>query len=135
MVRKLAPRDAPLAIEARLSGRALTGVRALETSGRSFGEEALDDWAVMVLIGQRAAQNAGLSSADGVETGLTEKFKAAGKPICGFETAREQMMLFEKLDPPNKRNLLTRAAEDAAGGRTAMCGVQVGKGVEREKVG
>src|SRR3546814_18843786 len=44
MFRKLAPRDAPLAIEARLSGRALTGFRALETSGRSFGEEALDDW-------------------------------------------------------------------------------------------
>src|SRR3546814_9057199 len=38
--RKLAPRDAPLAIEARLSGKALTGFRALETSGRSFGEEA-----------------------------------------------------------------------------------------------
>src|SRR3546814_535447 len=115
IVRKLAPRDAPLAIEARLSGKALTGFRALETSGRSFGEEALDDWAVMVLIGQRVAQNAGLSSADGVETGLTEKFKAAGKPIGGFETAREQLMLFETLDPQTQRTLLTRAAEEAEG--------------------
>src|SRR3546814_1151753 len=52
----------------------------------------------MGLSGQRVAQNAGLSSADGVETGLTEKFKAAGKPIGGFETAREQLMLFETLD-------------------------------------
>lgn len=113
MFRKLAPRETPLAIEARLSGKALTGFRALETSGRGFGEEALDDWAVMVLMGQRVAQNAGLSSADGVETGLTEKFEAAGKPIGGFETAREQLMLFETLDPQTQRILLTRAAEEA----------------------
>lgn len=113
MFRKLAPRDAPLAIEARLSGKALTGFRALEASGRSFGEDGLDDWAVMVLMGQRVAQNAGLSSADGVETGLTEKFKAAGKPIGGFETAHEQLMLFETLDPRTQRILLTRAAEEA----------------------
>src|SRR3546814_11905820 len=69
----------------------------------------------MALIGQRVAQNAGLSSADGVETGLTEKFKAAGKPIGGFETAREQLMLFETLDPQTQRTLLTRAAEEAEG--------------------
>src|SRR3546814_2216205 len=97
-------RAAPLAIEARLSGKALTGFRALEASGRSFGEDGLDDWAVMVLIGQRVAQNAGLSSADGVETGLTEKFEAAGKPIGGFETAREQLMLFETPDPQTQRD-------------------------------
>ena len=115
MFRKLAPRDAPLAIEARLSGKALTGFRALEASGRGFGEEGLDDWAVMVLMGQRVAQNAGLSSADGVETGLAKKFKAAGKPIAGFETAREQLMLFETLDPHTQRTLLTRAAEEADG--------------------
>ncbi|NJB89961.1 hypothetical protein GGR90_002136 [Sphingopyxis italica] len=111
--RQLAQRDAPLAIEARLSGKALTGFRALEASGRSFGEDGLDDWAVMVLMGQRVAQNAGLSSADGVETGLTEKFEAAGKPIGGFETAREQLMLFETLDLQTQRILLTRAAEEA----------------------
>ncbi|HET6527038.1 TraB/GumN family protein [Sphingopyxis sp.] len=115
MFRKLAPRDTPLAIEARLSGKALTGFRALEASGRSFGEDGLDDWAVMVLMGQRVAQNAGLSPADGVETGLTEKFKAAGKPIGGFETAREQLTLFETLDPQTQRILLTRAAEEAEG--------------------
>jgi hypothetical protein len=113
MFRTLAPRDTPLAIEARLSGKALTGFRALETSGRGFGEDGLDDWAVMVLMGQRVAQNAGLSSADGVETGLTEKFKTAGKPVGGFETAREQLMLFETLDPQTQRILLTRAAEEA----------------------
>lgn len=113
MFRKLAPRTAPLAIEARLSGKALTGFRTLEASGRSFGEDGLDDWAVMVLMGQRVAQNAGLSPANGVETGLTKRFKAAGKSIGGFETARGQLMLFETLDPHTQRVLLTRAAEEA----------------------
>lgn len=113
--RKLAPRDAPLAIDARLSGTALARYRALEATGDDFGGERFDDWAVMVLMGQRVARNAELSSDDGVETGLTEKFKAAGKPIGGLETAQEQLMLFETLDPPTQRKLLTRAAEKSNG--------------------
>jgi uncharacterized protein YbaP (TraB family) len=67
----------------------------------------------MVLMGQRVAQNAGLSPADGVETGLAARFRAANKPIAGFETAREQLTLFETLDPQTQRTLLTRAAEEA----------------------
>jgi uncharacterized protein YbaP (TraB family) len=108
---KLAPRTAPLAIEARLSGQALIRYRALEASGRAFNGEMFDDWAVMVLMGQRVAEKAGLSPADGVETGLTEAFEAAGKPVGGLETAKGQLMLFETLDPATQRALLTRAAE------------------------
>lgn len=108
---KLARRDVPLAIEARLSGAALDGYRALEASGGNFGGEAFDDWAVMVLMGQRAAQNAALSPSDGVEAGLTKQFTAAGKPISGLETAQEQLMLFETLDAQTQRKLLTLAAE------------------------
>ena len=108
---KLAPRTAPLAMDARLSGEALTRYRALEASGSGFGGETFDDWAVMVLMGQRVAQNAKLSPSDGVETGLTQMFEAGGKPIGGLETAQEQLMLFETLDPQTQRTLLTRAAE------------------------
>src|SRR3546814_20969947 len=43
------------------------------------------------------------------------KFEAAGKPIGGFEAAREQLMLFETLDPQTQRILLMRAAEEAGG--------------------
>lgn len=108
---KLAPRTAPLAMDARLSGKALTRYRALEAGGGDFGGETFDDWAVMVLMGQRVAQNAQLSPSDGVETGLTQIFEAGGKPIGGLETAQEQLMLFETLDAPTQRTLLTRAAE------------------------
>ncbi len=110
---ELAPRQTPLAIEARLSGKALVGYRALEASGRGFGGDGFDDWAVMVLMGQRVAQNAELSPADGVETRLTEQFEAAGKPIGGLETAREQLMLFETLDAATQRALLVRTAEES----------------------
>ncbi len=110
---KLAPRKVPLAIEARLGGKALANYRALEDSGKSFRGDTLDDWAIMVLMGQRAAQDAELSASDGVESGLTRQFRAAGKPITGMETARTQLKLFETLDAPTQRALLTRAAEGA----------------------
>ena len=113
MFRKLAPRETPLKMEARLSGEALARYRALEASGAGFGGDKYDDWAIMVLMGQRVARNAGLSPDDGVETGLTAEFKAAGKPIGGLETAEAQLMLFERLDPATQRLLLTRAAENA----------------------
>lgn len=113
MFRKLAPRDTPLRMEARLSGEALARYRALEASGGDFGGDRYDDWAVMVLMGQRVARNAELSPADGVETGLTAEFEAAGKPIGGLETAEGQLMLFEKLDAATQRRLLTRAAENS----------------------
>ena len=112
---ELAPRKAPLAIESRLSGKALTGYRALEASGRGFGADGFDDWGVMVLMGQRVAQNADLSPAEGVETRLTDIFDDANKAIGGLETAREQLMLFETLDPATQRALLVRAAEEADG--------------------
>ncbi|AJA09059.1 GumN protein [Sphingopyxis fribergensis] len=109
----LAPRTAPLAMEKRLPPQALAGYRALEARGGDFGGDTLDDWAVMVLMGQRVAQSAELDSSDGVETRLTEQFKDARKPIRGLETAREQLMLFETLDPATQRTLLTRAAENS----------------------
>ena len=112
---RLAPRTAPLAIDQRLPANALAAYRTLEASGagQSFGGDALDDWAVMVVMGQRVAQNARLLPSNGVETGLTAKFKDAGKPIGGLEGAREQLMLFETLDPATQRTLLTRAAAGA----------------------
>ncbi|RYD41399.1 MAG: TraB/GumN family protein [Sphingomonadales bacterium] len=106
----LAPRTVPLAMDKRLPPKARAGYRALEGGG-DFGGDTLDDWAVMVLMGQRVAQNAKLDSSDGVETRLTERFKAARKPIGGLETAQEQLMLFETLDPKTQRTLLIRAAE------------------------
>lgn len=110
---RLAPRSEPLAMAERLPPAALAAYRTFEAGGDGFDADALDDWAVMVLMGQRAAQRAALSPAAGVEAGLTARFRAAGKPVAGLETAHSQLMLFETLDPATQRALLTRAAEDA----------------------
>lgn len=110
----LAPRTEPLPMEKRLSPAALAQYRALEASGDDFGGDRLDDWAVMVLMGQRVTQNARLDPGNGVESGLRAKFEAAGKPVAGLETAKMQLGLFETLDAPTQRALLTRAAEGAA---------------------
>lgn len=123
MFQTLASRPAPLPIEARLSGAALARYRALEANGGALGGDTLDDWAVMILIGQRAARAADLSPAAGVEKGLTDIFEAADKPIGGLESARSQLMLFENLDAPTQRALLTRAAagaDDAVARVTAL---------------
>src|SRR3546814_3955266 len=87
---RLAPRAAPLAIDRRLPPAALAGYRALEASGSAFPADALDDWAVMVLMGQRVARNAALSPDNGVEAVLMQRFADAGKPIAGLETARDR---------------------------------------------
>lgn len=113
----LAPRSAPLAMDRRLPADALAGYRALEASGGDFGGDALDDWAVMVLMGQRVAQNAALDPGNGVESRLTAQFRADGKPIGGLETARTQLTLFETLDPATQRALLTNAAKGAKDAR------------------
>lgn len=110
---ELAPRSAPLAMSARLPAKALAGYRAIE-AGDDLGGDALDDWAVLVMMGQRVAQRADLSPSDGVEAGLTAAFEKAGKPIGGLESAKAQLMLFETLDPATQRVLLVRAAENSA---------------------
>ncbi len=110
--RELAPRKAPLAMRARLPAKALAGYRALEAD-EPLGGDGLDDWAVLVLMGQRVAARAELSPADGVEAGLTAAFQRAGKPIRGLESAKAQLMLFETLDPGAQRALLVRAAASA----------------------
>lgn len=112
---RLAPRSTPLAMDARLPASALAQYRALEASGSDFDGDALDDWAVLVLMGQRVARNARLTPEYGVENGLTERFESARKPISGLETARGQLMLFETLGPQTQRALLVRAASEAGG--------------------
>ena len=109
---ELAPREKPLAMDARLPAKALAAYRKLE-AGSDFGGDALDDWAVLVLMGQRVAEDAELSPSDGVEARLTAAFRKAGKPISGLESAESQLMLFETLDPGAQRAMLVRATENA----------------------
>lgn len=110
---KLATRTAPLAITDRLNPAALAGYQALPFTQRLALSDALDDWALMLILGQKAAQDAKLSSRIGVEAQLADAFTAAKKPISGLETAETQLMIFETLSPKTQRLLLNKAIAKA----------------------
>jgi uncharacterized protein len=104
------PRDAGARVAPELAGKLSV---ICEDSGVPRDQIAnYDDWAVTVLIGRAQAERAGLSPAYGVETILTARFTKAGKPVRGFETAAEQLMLFERLPATSQRAML----EDAVRG-------------------
>lgn len=110
---KLAPRTAPLPIESRLDPAALAAYKALPLTQRLRLSDTLDDWALMLILGQKAAQDAELSSDMGVEAQLTAAFNAANKPIDGLESAEAQLMIFETLPPATQRLLLNKAMAKA----------------------
>src|SRR3546814_14381711 len=100
---RLAPRAAPLAIDRRLPPAALAGYRALEASGSAFPADALDDWAVMVLMGQRVARNAALSPVNGVEAVLMQHSVDGAQTIAGLETAQSTLVVYDKSDSLSPR--------------------------------
>jgi uncharacterized protein YbaP (TraB family) len=115
---ELSPRETPIPIQQRLTGEAYQAYWALPKREQALFADSLDDWAIMVLLGQKAARDANLKTAFGVETGLTEYFSDKNRPIIGLETAHSQLMMFETLDPATQRqllsNTLTQSKEAAA---------------------
>lgn len=105
----LAPRTSPLPVKQRLNQAALAGYDKLGMTDRLALPDTLDDWALMLILGQRAAKDANLSPSYGVETQLTAIFTAADKAIHGLETAQAQLMIFENLDAKTQRSLLNNA--------------------------
>lgn len=79
-----------------------------------------ESWALALMIGNAIASDNGLSGAAGVESRLTAAFEQAGKPVGGLESARDQLMLFDGLDPALQDAMLTRAISrsDSARERT-----------------
>jgi uncharacterized protein YbaP (TraB family) len=104
----------PRALSARVSPDLIPRLRDIGDDGAFALDQAADydDWALTVLIGRAQAERAGLSPAFGVETILTTRFQQAGKAVRGFETAAEQLMLFERLPADAQRAML----EDAVRG-------------------
>lgn len=106
---ELAPRTIPLPVEQRLTPDAKAALSTLPKRERQLLSEKLDDWALMLLLGQRAAREANLQSKYGVEAELTAAFDEAEKPIIGLESARRQLMMFETLDAATQRRLLNQS--------------------------
>jgi len=80
---------------------------ALESAGQSGDSlDGLEPWLAAVMLANLPAQNAGYDAKDGAEAVLTAAARAAGKPVTGLETAREQFGYFDRLSMPAQRALL-----------------------------
>lgn len=106
---ELSRRVDPMPVEKRLGAPARAIFAQLSRSERALFSEKLDDWAIVVLLGQKSARAANLNVSFGVEAGLTDRFADAGKNISGLETAQSQLMMFETLDAATQRQLLNDA--------------------------
>jgi uncharacterized protein len=76
-----------------------------------------ESWALALMIGNAVAANNGLSGEAGVESRLTAAFARAGRPVTGLESTRDQLMLFDALDPALQDAMLARAIARSEGAR------------------
>lgn len=65
-----------------------------------------DPWLAATLLASLPLQKLGYDPKDGAEAVLTEAARKAGKPVTGFETAREQLGYFDGLSMPAQTALL-----------------------------
>jgi hypothetical protein len=112
LVREMGASDAPL-----------SGTLPPETAAKlhdalaRMGEapDALDGsepWLAAIQLENMPAHATGYDARDGAEAVLTNAAKAAGKPVTGFETAREQLGYFDHLSRAAQQALLITTIDD-----------------------
>lgn len=75
-------------------------------------------WAAAVVLTGAAFSQIGLEpGSEGVEMQLSKLFRAAGKPIDGFETPEEQLGFFDALNEEAQRKFLVSTLDDPAKAR------------------
>lgn len=76
--------------------------------------DRMETWAAALTLAASLYPQIGVSAEQGVETRLTTRFAAAGKPIEGLETAAEQLGYFDRLPEPAQRVFLASVVRDHA---------------------
>lgn len=77
--------------------------------------DALDSskpWLASIQLQNMPIQATGYAPEDGAEAVLSAAAKAAGKPVAGLETAREQFGYFDRLSPAAQQALLAETIDD-----------------------
>ncbi|MCW3848945.1 TraB/GumN family protein [Sphingomonas sp. LB-2] len=94
------------------AGEAMKMQAALAAAGQPRdGLDAMEPWLAAVMLANLPSQQAGYEQKDGAEAVLTAAAKAAGKPVEGLETAREQFGYFDRLSPGAQRALLVETID------------------------
>ncbi len=73
-----------------------------------------EPWFAGMMLSLLALQQHGFDIENGVERLVDISARAAQKSICGFETADEQLALFDELPPEQQREFLLQSIEEAA---------------------
>lgn len=78
--------------------------------------ERMESWALALVIGRVIVADVGLSADNGVETRVTTAF--ASRPTSGFETAAEQLAMFDTLPAAAQDSMVSSAIANAPEART-----------------
>lgn len=112
--------DAPVAPVARRFG-AGPADRIVDLVGGAGMDEAdadrTESWGLALTIGTILSADAGLSSANGVETRLTAAFAADDRPVTGLESAAEQLAVFDALPEAAQQAMVETALRHAPDAR------------------
>lgn len=82
-----------------------------------FVLDRLETWAAALMLVGVVLADLGLDAESGVEEALEARFAAAGKPIAGLETPREQLGFLDSADEGAQRELLASVVDDPAATR------------------
>ena len=74
--------------------------------------DRMETWYAAIVLGDAALDKLGLTAADGVETVLTARARAAGKAVTGLETPAQQLGYFDTLPETDQRALLDATVDD-----------------------
>lgn len=80
--------------------------------------ELMESWALAITIGNVITADNGLTSENGVEARVTAAFEANGRPISGFETAAQQLTMFDDLPDAAQNAMVTSAIARSGEART-----------------
>jgi uncharacterized protein YbaP (TraB family) len=72
-----------------------------------------EPWFAGMMLSLLALQQHGFDIENGVERIVDASARAAGKPMCGFETADEQLALFDEMPAGQQRKFLLQSIEEA----------------------
>jgi uncharacterized protein len=86
---------------------------ALADAGQPAGAlDHAEPWLAATVLSSLPLRKLGYDDKTGAETVLSDAAKAAGKPVVGLETARQQLGYFDTLPLPAQRTMLVETIDD-----------------------
>ncbi len=82
--------------------------------------DRMEPWLAAATLARAAVRKAGYDSGEGVETRLARAAQDRGTPVAGLESAREQLLLFDRLSGAAQTAMLDRTVGELPGTRAHL---------------